>query len=168
LNSDATPQSAAGSCREGVIWIRIGAILAALSVMFGAFAAHSLNERLPKQYAEQTRVVAGQEVPAAVKYLQDFKTGAEYQMFHSLAILVVGGLMLHFRSKGLRLAACFFLAGIILFSGSLYVLVLSGIRGLGAITPFGGVSFLLGWGALVLSLPALPKETTADTSSSTK
>lgn len=168
MNSDVLPPSPPGFYREGVIWIRIGAILAALSVMFGAFAAHSLNEKLPKQYAEQTRVVAGQEVPAAVKYLQDFKTGAEYQMFHALAILAVGILMLRFRSKGLRFAACLFLAGIILFSGSLYVLVLSGIRGLGAITPFGGVSFLLGWGALALSLPALPKETTADPSSLTK
>lgn len=136
--------------------------------MFGAFAAHSLNDHLPKMYADQTRIVGGQEVPAAVKYLQDFKTGAEYQMFHSLGIILCGVLMLHARSRGLRLAACFFLAGIILFSGSLYVLVLTGMRWLGAITPFGGTSFLLGWGALALALSSSPKTSTADTSFLTK
>lgn len=163
--STASPRC---SSREGVFWIRTGAILAALSVMFGAFAAHSLNDQLPKKYADQTRIVGGQEVPAAVKYLQDFKTGAEYQMFHSLGIILCGVLMLHTRSRGLRWGACFFLAGILLFSGSLYVLVLSGIRWLGAITPFGGTSFLLGWGALALALSSSPKNPADNTSSLTK
>jgi uncharacterized membrane protein YgdD (TMEM256/DUF423 family) len=85
--------------------------------------------------------------------LATFQTGVQYHMYHSLALLAVGILVLQFPAQtGLRIAGFLFLAGIIIFSGSLYVLALSGIRWLGAITPIGGVAFLAGWALLAWSM----------------
>jgi uncharacterized membrane protein YgdD (TMEM256/DUF423 family) len=78
-----------------------------------------------------------------------FETGVRYQMFHALAILVVALALARMDGWILRGAGWCFTAGIILFSGSLYMLALTGIRTLGAITPFGGVLFLAGWALLV-------------------
>lgn len=74
-----------------------------------------------------------------------FETAARYQMYHGLALILVGVLWERWPTRALGAAAWLFLAGIVLFSGSLYALVLSGVRGLGAITPLGGVCFLAGW-----------------------
>jgi len=131
-------------------WILVGALSAAIAVMTGAFAAHSLTDRFAEQYAGQTRMVAGEEIPLARKYLADFKTGAEYQMTHSLALIAVGILASSRRSRMVTSAGWCFLGGILLFSGSLYALTLFGIRVLGAITPIGGVLFLVGWVFLAL------------------
>ena len=131
-------------------WIAAGAISAGLAVICGAFAAHGLDTQLPKQYAGQTRVVAGETIPAARKYVADFKTAAEYQMFHALGMIVVGLLARECPVNCLSLAGWSFLAGTILFSGSLYALVLSGITKLGMITPIGGVLFIIGWTALAI------------------
>lgn len=133
------------------LWLLCGAVLAGLAVGAGAFAAHFLDSHFAKQYAGQTRVVAGQEVPRAEKALHDFKTGAEYQMYHSLALLAVGLLMERRSSRMLTLAGWTFLGGIILFSGSLYLLTLTGVTKWGMVTPIGGVLFLIGWGALALA-----------------
>lgn len=114
-----------------ISWIGVlGGIFAFLGVGLGAFGAHGL---------------AGRVSPAD---LAIFETGARYQMFHALALLVlaVGGGTLP--GKWVRVSGWAFTLGILLFSGSLYALVLSGVRGLGAVTPFGGVSFLVGWAAL--------------------
>ena len=108
-----------------------------LSVAFGAFGAHALKDRLE---------------PAM---LQVFQTGVLYQMFHALALLAVG-LLFRFQDSGMivgnarmfTVSAVCFTAGIVLFSGSLYTLALTGIRAFGAITPIGGVLFLVGWAAL--------------------
>jgi uncharacterized membrane protein YgdD (TMEM256/DUF423 family) len=136
--------------RFSLPWFRIGAILGGLAVAFGAFAAHGLDQYFPQKYADApAKKVAGLEVPASWKYLQDFKTGAEYQMYHSLALLAVGlAAVRATRRRALDVAGWCFLLGIVLFSGSLYVLTLTGDKYWGAVTPFGGVLFLVGWTAL--------------------
>lgn len=110
-----------------------GGIGALLAVLAGAFGAHVLEARL------------------SPRALAAFRTGAEYQMIHSLALILLAALgnapLAH--PLQARAGACF-LAGIVLFSGSLYVLALSGIRAFGAVTPIGGVLFIAGWFLLVL------------------
>ena len=109
------------------LWLALGALNALISVACGAFGAHGLKSRL------------------SADYLVTFETGARYQMYHALGLLAVG-LLASIRPSGLLNAAGWaMLLGIVLFSGSLYALALSGIRPLGAITPFGGVSFLVAW-----------------------
>lgn len=105
--------------------IRTGALFAGLAVALGAFAAHAMRGR----YDDAA--------------LQTFETAVRYQLVHALAIVVCGVLLDHGRRTGT--AAFAFAAGIALFSGSLYALVWSGWRWLGAVTPLGGVLFLVGW-----------------------
>lgn len=127
-------------------WSTIGATLGGLAVILGAFAAHFLDGYFAKKYAGQVKTVTGVEVPAAQKYLADFKTGAQYQMYHSLALLAVGFAGITSRKqKLLNLAGWCFLLGIIFFSGSLYVLTLSGQTFWGAIAPIGGTLLIVGW-----------------------
>jgi uncharacterized membrane protein YgdD (TMEM256/DUF423 family) len=107
----------------------VGAVLAGIGVAFGAFGAHALEARL------------------TAERLQTFETAVRYQMLHALAILaaaLLGG-------ERASLAGLLFVAGIALFSGSLYLLVLTGVRWLGAITPLGGVAFIAGWGVLAVA-----------------
>ena len=112
-----------------------GAALALLAVLSGAFAAHGLKTILDAQQ------------------LVLFETAARYQMYHALALLVVGILasVRQFSESLLKLAAFAFILGIFLFCGSLYALALSGITWLGAITPLGGTAFLAGWLALMIA-----------------
>jgi uncharacterized membrane protein YgdD (TMEM256/DUF423 family) len=99
----------------------------------GAFGAHVLDERVKSGL-----------MPA--RFLDVFQTGAQYQMYHSLALLAVGVIAATSKpSRALRIAAWSFVAGIVLFSGSLYALALTGVTKLGAITPAGGLAFLAGW-----------------------
>ncbi|QDU78862.1 hypothetical protein Pla110_05660 [Polystyrenella longa] len=135
--------------KNGTGWIALGAILAGIAVITGAFAAHGMDGFCAEKYGgEPAVVIAGWEHPLAYKRLNDFQVGARYQMYHALGLIAVG-LLLGFRACKLVSAAGWcFLAGIILFSGSLYVLVLSGITWLGAITPIGGVLMIIGWGLL--------------------
>jgi uncharacterized membrane protein YgdD (TMEM256/DUF423 family) len=129
-------------------WLPIGAILGGLAVA-GAFAAHGLDKTFADKYRDAPpKLVAGRETPASWKYLQDFKTGAEYQMYHALALLAVGLAVRGGRTRALDVAGWSFLLGIVLFSGSLYVLALSGQRWWGLVTPFGGILFLVGWASL--------------------
>lgn len=112
-----------------------GAFGGLLSVVLGAFAAHGLRDRL------------------APEMLAVFQTGVQYQFYHSLALLVVGAMAMQGMSvPGMRCSALLFAAGIVIFSGSLYVLALSGIKWVGAITPIGGICFLAGWMALMLTV----------------
>ncbi len=146
---DGTPRVDGGG------WIRAGAVLAGLAVVCGALAAHGLEDVFAQRYAGQTRRWGGQEVPRAVKHLADFRTAAEYQMYHALGLVGVGLLL---RScpgprRVLSAAGWAFLAGILLFSGSLYLLTLTGQTWLGAITPFGGLAFIVGWVALAAGVP---------------
>ena len=112
--------------------LAVGALYGLLGVGLGAFGAHALRARLPAD------LLAG------------WKTGVEYQMYHALALLAVGMLLRQTGSSGLLTGAgiCFG-AGVLLFSGSLYALSLSGVRALGAITPVGGLLFLAGWALLL-------------------
>ena len=113
-----------------------GAVNALLSVAFGAFGAHMLEGRV------------------ADKYLDTWQTAVQYQMFHAVGLMVVGILMsssLIGTLGSLSWAGYLMLAGIIIFSGSLYVLSLTGISILGAITPIGGVAFIIGWIMLIVA-----------------
>ena len=139
-------------------WTMIGGLLAALGVGLGAYAAHGLDEYLLKKYGEETREVAGQTVPAAQKYLTDFRTGVTYQMYHALGLIAVGLLSQTRASKLLGVAAWCFVLGILLFSGALYVIALcgpqaGGIRW-GLVAPFGGVAYIIGW--LAFAIAACP------------
>lgn len=131
-------------------WLFVGAICGGLAVGLGAFAAHGLDKVFVEKYSGQTRVVAGETIPLARKFLQDFKTGAEYQMYHSLALLGVGLLARKRSTRPLNIAGIAFTGGILLFSGSLYILTLTGVTKWGMVTPLGGVAFLVGWTALAL------------------
>ncbi|MGL5196462.1 MAG: DUF423 domain-containing protein [Chroococcales cyanobacterium] len=110
-------------------------ILAGLSVAAGAFASHALKSQLSE------------------RAMEIFETGAKYQMYHALALLFVGLVITQTEipSIWLRVAGFAFIAGVFIFSGSLYTLSLSGIKVLGAITPIGGAAFLLGWGCLAVA-----------------
>ena len=112
-------------------WIIIGAFLAAVAVLFGAFGAHLLKSRLPTEY------------------LNTFETGVRYQMYHCLALLVVG-FAAPISSATKKWTFRFFLFGIIFFSGSIYLLALKevlpfDVSFLGPITPIGGLFFIVGW-----------------------
>jgi len=121
-----------------------GAVFAMLAVMTGAFAAHGLKPVLDADY------------------LAIFETAARYQMYHAIALMIVGMIstMSQFSPRWIKLAAFAFMLGIILFSGSLYLLALSGIKWLGAITPLGGVAFIIGWLALIVAVLKPPAQTT--------
>ena len=111
-----------------------GSLLMAMAVALGAFGAHALKARLAP------------EMPAI------WQTGVTYHAWHALALLLLGLLMLHSPdSAGLRYAAWLFVAGVVLFSGSLYLLALGAPRIVGAITPFGGVAFIAGWVACAVA-----------------
>jgi uncharacterized membrane protein YgdD (TMEM256/DUF423 family) len=140
-------------------WLMTGATLGGLAVVLGALAAHGLEPIFEKQYSG-TKTIAGMEVPASWKYLQDFKTGAEYQMYHSLALLAVGLLALRQPSRSLDVAGWCFVLGILFFSGSLYVLTLTGQTWLGMIAPIGGTLMIVGWFVLAYACCscAVPKE----------
>ncbi len=112
-----------------------GAISAAMAVATGAFAAHGLKARL---------------TPEA---LAAFETGARYQMYAALGLLAAGWAAARWSGAAASWGGLLLLAGTVLFSGSLYLLALSGVRWLGAVTPLGGVAFIAGW--MLLAVAAL-------------
>lgn len=115
--------------------LALGAVAMFVAVAAGAFGAHALKGRLAPDMA-------------AV-----WQTAVAYQAWHALGLVGIGTLLLHWPQRaGLRVAGGLFAAGIVLFSGSLYVLALTGVRGVGAVTPFGGAAFLAGWAALAWSV----------------
>ncbi|MDQ0214202.1 uncharacterized membrane protein YgdD (TMEM256/DUF423 family) [Oikeobacillus pervagus] len=115
------------------VFVIIGAINAFLAVALGAFGAHGLEGKVEP------------------RYLEIWKTGVQYQMFHALGLIVVGIISGQAASSLLNWSGWLMLIGIILFSGSLYILTLTKIGVLGAITPFGGVSFLVAWVLLAMA-----------------
>jgi len=116
------------------IWLLSGAVFGLLSVALGAFGAHALEETLDAY---------GKEI---------YEKAVLYQMFHALALLAVGVLHKLYPQMSLHISGWGFSIGILLFSGSLYVLAVTGAKWLGAITPFGGLAFLAGWGWLIFAL----------------
>ena len=110
------------------IFLMLGAINAFLCVAIGAFGAHGLKQML------------------SAKMLIVYQTGVQYHFYHSLGLIIVGLVLLHFpKSKPILLSGWLMLGGIVLFSTSLYALSLTEIRALGAITPLGGIAFLSAW-----------------------
>ncbi|MPZ75458.1 MAG: DUF423 domain-containing protein [Deltaproteobacteria bacterium] len=108
-----------------------GSLIAFLGVALGAFAAHSLKSRLTPDM------------------LEIFETGVRYQMYHAFGLFAVAWASARWPESNVNAAGWCFIIGIIVFSGSLYILSLTGVRWLGAITPLGGVAFLIGWAILV-------------------
>lgn len=114
-------------------FLRIAALLGALGVVLGAFGAHGLRERLSDDL------------------LAAYEVGVRYHIYHAVAMLAAACAPDEWwRAVRMRFACSAWLVGVLVFSGSLYVLALTGIRGFGAITPIGGVAFIAGWLALVL------------------
>lgn len=115
------------------LFVLLAAFFGFTSVALGAFAAHGLKQRL------------------SAEYLAVFQTGVHYQMIHALALLALALLAPQLSGRLLPVAGGLFTLGILLFSGSLYLLTLTGIGRLGIITPFGGLAFLGGWACLALA-----------------
>lgn len=116
-------------------WIRVGAVLCFIAVACGAFGAHALRDTLDDEM------------------LEVWRTSVQYHFFHGLGLVLLGAVEPRLRPRRVRWAGVSFLVGVGLFSGSLYLLALTGVRALGAITPIGGVAFLVGWVLLALGRP---------------
>ena len=122
--------------------IKTATVFAALSVLLGAFGAHELKKLLPEGES-----------------LVSYQTGVTYQFYHSLALLALGILYKRYPNKKMEWAGYFFVAGMILFSGSLYILTLLqatkkvGLGGLGFLTPIGGILLVAGWISFFLGIP---------------
>jgi uncharacterized membrane protein YgdD (TMEM256/DUF423 family) len=115
--------------------LMIAAVAGMLAVLLGAFGAHGLKSRL------------------SVEMMAVYHTAVQYHFYHSLALLLVGLLMLQLpQAPLLNWSGCLFAIGIVVFSGSLYVLAVSGIKWLGAITPLGGLAFIAGWIILAIAV----------------
>ena len=115
------------------LFVIIGALSGAIGVGAGAFGAHALRARLEP------------------RLLEVFETGARYQMYHAIAMLAAAWVVTRFPGSLANASGWLFLAGTLLFSGSLYAMAFTGIRALGAITPIGGVCFIAGWVCLALA-----------------
>lgn len=113
------------------LFFALGALFAGLSVVFGAFGAHALRSTL------------------SADDLAIFETGVRYQFFHALALFVVAWATTVWDTSSVQAAGWAFTVGILVFSGSLYLLVLTDTRWLGAITPIGGAAFIVGWALLL-------------------
>ena len=115
------------------IFLAIASMLGGISVVFGAFASHALKDRL------------------SANSLSIWETGTKYQMYHALALMLVAILLSRFPDSILFAVAGYaFIIGTFVFSGSLYALTLTGIKWLGAITPIGGMAYIIGWLCLAL------------------
>jgi uncharacterized membrane protein YgdD (TMEM256/DUF423 family) len=115
------------------VFVFIGSLLALLGVAAGAFGAHALRARMTPDM------------------LAVFETGVRYQLVHALALLAVAWACGRWPGRRSAAAGWLFIAGIVLFSGSLYLLALTGMRSFGAVTPVGGLAFMLGWACLAWS-----------------
>ena len=115
------------------LFFALGAGLSLLGVAFGAFGAHGLRSTL------------------TAEMLETFEVAVRYQMYHSLGLLAAAWAASQWQNHLTTAAGWCFFAGILIFSGSLYILSLTGIRWLGAITPIGGLAFIVGWGSLTVA-----------------
>ena len=114
-------------------FLLVGALAGVVGVALGAFGAHSLRGRLSPEM------------------LAVFETGVRYHMYHALGLLLIAAIAGRIEGRLVVAAGWFFTAGIVLFSGSLYLLAATGITLLGAITPLGGIAFLIGWACLAVA-----------------
>lgn len=118
--------------------LALGAFLCGFGVILGAFAAHGLKQTL------------------SLEFLNIFRTGVDYQLFHASALMLLAMFNHLWPSQWFKRAYYSFLVGILVFSGSLYILALSGVRFWGAITPLGGLAFIVGWGFVVVGIIKAP------------
>jgi uncharacterized membrane protein YgdD (TMEM256/DUF423 family) len=116
------------------LWLSFAAVYGLLGVLLGAFGAHALKAKLPPDL------------------LAVWKTAVEYQFYHAFALALVGLLLRGNSDRVLDAAGACFVAGVLVFSGSLYALSLSNVRVLGAITPIGGLLFIAGWALLLYAV----------------
>lgn len=116
------------------LFLFLGSLLSGLSVAIGAFGAHGLRKILE-----------------ASNRMDTFETGVKYQMYHSIGLLFLGLLMYKMESPLLNFAGYAMITGIFIFSGSLYILCLTGVTKWGAVTPIGGLFFLIAWGLLCVN-----------------
>jgi len=114
-------------------WLAVGAIAGAIGVALGAFGAHALKSRVTEDL------------------LAVFEVGVRYQMYHALALLAVAWAAGRWPGNWINASGWLFVAGILFFSGSLYLMTLTGARWLGAVTPIGGLCFIVGWIALAIA-----------------
>jgi uncharacterized membrane protein YgdD (TMEM256/DUF423 family) len=121
------------------IFFIIGAMSALLGVAAGSLGAHGLKSRL------------------SAEMLSVFETGARYQMYHAFALIATAWAQARWASAPVTASGWFFVVGTIFFSGSLYLLSVTGMKWLGAITPLGGVAFLFGWGCLAWGVWRVPR-----------
>lgn len=125
-----------------MFWISLGAVFSGLSVVLGAMGAHSLKSVLTAQK------------------LSSFHTATHYMGYHGLALILVGILCLQLgeeRAKRLKKVGWFLTAGVAMFSGSIYILTFDGPRLFGPVTPLGGLSFMIGWFTLAVTIPKILK-----------
>ncbi len=132
------------------LFIKLAAISGFLATCLGAFGAHALKSKL------------------SFDMLTVYQTGVCYQFYHSLALLLLGLLMIHYNNNFFKLSGIMFVLGILFFSGSLYLLAITGIMQLGIITPIGGVAFLIGWLMMALGINYDQKVVLGDDLMSTK
>lgn len=129
--ADTTPRPTQPAPRtDGLAFLGAGALFAGLGVAAGAFGAHGLRAML------------------AEPLLQVYETAVRYQIYHALALIALSAIAPRLPARRVRLTGNLFVAGILLFSGSLYMLALTGTRPLGILTPIGGVCFIAGWATL--------------------
>ena len=114
-------------------YFAVGAAFSLLSVLLGAFGAHTLKDKLSKEM------------------LDIFEVAVRYQMYHGIGLIVVAWAFSQWESTYISTAGWCFIVGILIFSGSLYILSLTGLRWFGAITPIGGIAFIAGWGCLIIA-----------------
>lgn len=119
-------------------------VIGFLGVALGAFGAHGLRTMLSA-------------LPDGEQRLAWWETASRYQLVHALALGLVGWMSTRVQGRAPLIASIAFIAGTVLFSGSLYTMTLTGIRMLGAVTPFGGVAFLIGWAALTYAAVRSPR-----------
>lgn len=126
------------------MYLLIGALLALLGVMLGAFGAHGLKNML------------------STAALETFEVGVRYQIYHSLAIMLLGGLTAQASALWCKRAAVLFMIGCVLFSGSIYLLTITGQKWLGPVTPLGGLCLMLGWASVIMGLIKGPEQQSGD------
>lgn len=123
-----------------LLFLRIAAVLGGLGVAIGAFGAHGLKQRLSDP-----------------ELLAVFETGVRYHFYHTLALLAMTAISGLWVSRWATVAGWAFVLGVVIFSGSLYVLALTNLRMLGAVTPIGGVAFIVGWACLFMAAHAMSR-----------
>ncbi len=116
------------------VFFALGSIFSLIGVLLGAFGAHTLKKKLTPEM------------------LDIFEVGVRYQMYHGIGLIIVAWALSQWQNTLTTAAGWCFFAGIFIFSGSLYILSLTGVRWLGAITPIGGLAFIAGWGCLVIAV----------------